>query len=129
MKTLILAGAGLLALLAVADSALAADASHGQTLFRTQCGVCHMAAEGDGDGGQGPSLKGVVGRKVGGDPDFGSYTQALMDDKDTWTQDSLAAFLENPQKTIPGTAMPIHVPAAADRADIAAYLATVKAAP
>jgi cytochrome c len=129
MTIRIAAAAGLLALAALANPSLAADASHGQMLFRTQCGVCHQAGDGDGDGGQGPSLKGVVGRKVGGDPDFGAYSQSLMDDKAVWTQQSLAAYLENPQKAIPGSAMPIRVPAADDRADIAAYLATVKAAP
>ncbi|MDB5458529.1 MAG: cytochrome [Caulobacteraceae bacterium] len=128
MKTLISAAAAAGALLALASPSMAADASHGQMLFKTQCGVCHQAGEGDGDGGQGPSLKGVVGRKIGGDENF-SYTQVMMDDKDKWTQESLAAFLENPQKTIPGNAMPIRVGAPADRADIAAYLATVKAAP
>lgn len=109
---------------------MAADADHGQSLFREQCGVCHMAGEGegDGDGGQGPSLLGVIGRKVGGDPTF-SYSQALMDDKHVWTQASLAAFIANPQKAIPGTTMPVRVSAEADRADIAAYLAKVKPAP
>jgi cytochrome c2 len=128
MKTFVSTGAALGALLLLSAPAMAADADHGQTLFRQQCGVCHMAGEGDGDGGQGPSLAGVVGRKVGGDVNF-SYTQPMMDDKDVWTQDSLAAFLENPQKAVPGTAMPIRVASPTDRADIAAYLAKVKPAP
>jgi cytochrome c len=131
MKTFVMTAAALGALLTFSapSISMAADADHGQTLFRQQCGVCHTAGKDDGDGGQGPSLAGVIGRKVGSDPNFGAYTQALTDDKDVWTQDSLGAFLENPQKAIPGTAMPIRVGAAADRADIAAYLATVKAAP
>ena len=126
MKTLILSGAALAALLALSTPASAADAAHGKDLFRAQCGTCHVAAEGDGDGGLGPSLKGVVGRKVGGDPDF-SYSQVLSDAKDKWTEDSLSTFLADPQKAMPGTAMPIRVGAPEDRADIAAYLATVKA--
>jgi cytochrome c len=127
MKTFILAGAGIAAALALSTPSFAADAAHGQEIFRTQCGVCHQAGEGDGDGGTGPSLKGVIGRKVGGDTDF-AYSQPLMDAKATWTQETLANFLENPQKAYPGTAMPISVHAPDDRADIAAYLATVKAA-
>jgi cytochrome c2 len=129
MKTLILAGAALAALLALANPASAADPGNGQMLFRAQCGVCHMAGEGDGDGSQGPSLKGVIGRKVGGDPAFGTYTDALLNDKDIWTQQSLANFIADPQKGIPGTAMPVKVDSPQDRADIAAYLATVKGAP
>ncbi len=67
----------------------------------------------------------MVGRKVGGDPNFG-YSQALADSKDTWTADSLSTFLADPQKAMPGTAMPIRVGSPDDRADIAAYLVTVK---
>jgi cytochrome c len=129
MKT-ILRGATLGALvLAAASPSMAADAKNGQTQFRGQCGMCHAAGEGDGEGGIGPNLAGVIGRKVGGDPDFAAYTQALTDDKDVWTEASLAAFLENPQKVIPGTAMPVRVGSATDRADLAAYLATVKKKP
>ncbi len=119
--TLLAAGAAL----ALAQPSMAADAAHGQGIFREQCGVCHAAGDGDGDGGQGPSLKGVIGRKMGGDEGF-SYTQAMMDQKGTWSQDSLANFLADPQKVVPGTAMPIKVADPAARADIAAYLATVK---
>lgn len=126
MKTLFL-GAGAAAL-ALSTSALAADASHGQQLFRAQCGVCHQGADGDGDGGQGPSLRGVIGRKIGGDMDF-AYSQTLNDAKASWTQETLASYIGDPQKIMPGTAMPIRVTNADDRADIAAYLATVKPGP
>lgn len=125
MKTLLLAGLAAGALTALASSALAADAAHGQQLFRQQCGICHQAGEGDGDGGAGPSLRGVVGRKIGGDANF-SYTQALSDSKDNWTTDSLGVFLADPNKAKPGTSMPISVKNDADRADLIAYLATVK---
>jgi len=128
MKTLFVTGAAFGALMLLAPSiSMAADPAHGQELFRGQCGVCHAAGAGDGDGGQGPSLVGVIGRKVGGDPNF-SYTQAVMDYKGVWTQESLAHFIEDPQKLIPGTAMPVSVADPADRADLAAYLASVKPA-
>lgn len=131
MKTFLLAGLSAGALIALGplvlgSSALAADAAHGQQLYRAQCGICHQAGEGDGDGGPGPSLRGVVGRKVGGDASFGGYTQALSDSKDSWTVDSLNAFLADPNKAKPGTAMPISVKDDAERADLVAYLATVK---
>jgi cytochrome c len=131
MKTFVLAGAalGALVVLSLPAASLAADAANGQAQFRGQCGVCHTAGKDDGDGSQGPALAGVIGRKAGGDQNFGGYTQALTDDKDVWTEANLAAFLENPQKVVPGTAMPIRVGSPAERADIAAYLATVKTAP
>lgn len=126
MKSFLLAGLAAGALAAAATSASAADPAHGQELFRAQCGVCHQGGEGDGDGGQGPSLRGVVGRKIGGDPNFG-YTQALTNAKDKWTEDNLGAFLADPNKAMPGTAMPISVKNDADRADLIAYLTTLKA--
>ncbi len=126
MKSLILTGAAFGALLALSTPAAAADAAHGKDLFQAQCGVCHMAGDGDGDGTTGPSLKGVIGRKIGGDPAF-AYSQALTDAKDKWTEDSLANFLADPQKAMPGTAMPIRIGSPEDRADLAAYLASVKA--
>jgi cytochrome c2 len=125
MKTFLLAGLAAGALTTLGSTALAADAAHGQQLFRQQCGICHQAGDGDGDGGPGPSLRGVVGRKVGGDANFG-YTQALSDSKESWTADNLGAFLADPAKTKPGTSMPISVKNDTDRADLVAYLATVK---
>jgi cytochrome c2 len=126
MKTYILAGLAAGALIVVSTSASAADAAHGQELFRGQCGVCHLGGEGDGDGGQGPSLRGVVGRKIGGDTNF-AYTQVLSDAKDKWTTDNLSTFMADPNKAMPGTAMPISVKNDADRADLIAYLASLKA--
>lgn len=127
MKTFLFAGLAVGALALVSTSASAADAAHGQELFRQQCGVCHQGGEGDGDGGQGPSLRGVLGRKVGGDPAFGGYTQALSDSKESWTSDSLSAFLGDPSKAKPGTSMPISVKDDAERADLVAYLSSLKA--
>jgi cytochrome c len=130
MKTFVLGAAalGALALISLPATSLAADAAHGKELYKAQCGVCHAAGEGDGDGGIGPNLKGLIGRKVAGDPEF-SYSPALTDHKDKWTEQSLATFLEDPQKAAPGTTMPIQVAAPGDRADLVAYLAMVKAAP
>ena len=131
MKTFVSTAAVVGALLALSAPSIshAADAANGKTLFRQQCGVCHLAGKGDGEGGQGPSLIGVVGRKPASDPNFGSYTQAMMDATKPWTEDVLIEFLANPQKMYPGTAMPIRVGPETDRADLAAYLAIVKAAP
>ena len=126
MKTYILAGMTAGALIVMSTPVSAADAAHGQELFRGQCGVCHQGGDGDGDGGQGPTLRGVVGRKIGGDTNF-AYTQVLSDAKDKWTADNLSTFLADPNKAMPGTAMPISVKNDADRADLIAYLASLKA--
>ncbi len=83
--------------------------------------MCHPA-----DGvGQGPSLKGVVGRKAASAPGF-PYTDALKKSGLTWTPASLSKFLIAPMNMVPGTAMPMQVPDAGERADLIAYLATQK---
>ena len=131
MKTFLHAGLAAGALIALGtlaggSSALAADAAHGQQIFRAQCGICHQAGEGDGDGGSGPSLRGVIGRKIGGDTAFGGYTSVLSDSKETWTSDNLSTFLTDPNAAKPGTSMPISVKNDTDRADLVAYLASLK---
>jgi cytochrome c2 len=127
MKSFLFAGlaAGVLALAATAASA--ADPAHGQEVFRAQCGFCHQAGDGDGDGGQGPSLRGVIGRKIGGDPAFGGYTTTLSGSTDKWTESNLNTFLADPGKAMPGTAMPISMKDDTERADLIAYLTTLKA--
>jgi len=125
MKTFLLAGLTAGALMVLGGVAQAADAAHGQQLYRDQCGVCHAAGEGDGAGGPGPSLRGVIGRKVGGDKEF-SYTDVLGNSKESWTADNLSVFLADPNKAKPGTSMPIAVKNDADRADLVAYLASLK---
>jgi cytochrome c2 len=101
------------------------DAAHGKVVFQQRCGLCHLAAPDDGDGGQGPSLVGVVGRKAGSSPEFG-YTDALKASGRIWTPQALDAFLTAPSTVVPGTAMPMAVPNPKDRADLIAYLKTVK---
>ena len=126
MKIVFLSAVAAGALMTLASPALAADPGHGQEVFRAQCGLCHKGGADDGEGGQGPALKGLIGRKLAGDPDF-AYTPAFQDAKGApWSEASLSAFLADPQKSVPGTAMPIKVGSETDRADLAAYLASVK---
>jgi cytochrome c2 len=96
----------------------AGDPAAGADLFLDRCVMCHVA-EG---GGQGPSLKGLYGRKAGGWPGF-AYSAALKASGQTWTAQTLDNFLADPRKAIPGTAMPITVPDPRLRADLIAYFA------
>jgi len=122
--------AGLMASSVATASALAqapdGDPAHGQRLFQQRCGLCHTAGPDDGDGGQGPPLAGVVGRRAGSAPNF-NFTAALTASGKIWTPAALDRFLAAPGKDVPGTAMPISTPSAKDRADLIAYLATVTA--
>lgn len=95
------------------------DPVHGESLFEDECMSCHMKT----GGGQGPSLVGVVGRPAASAPGA-VYSKALQEAHLTWTPDKLDAFLVNPNDLVPGTAMPMSIPDAKDRADVVAYLAS-----
>ncbi len=107
--------------------ALADPVSDGQIAFRQACSACHNVTR-DGRNSMGPNLFGVVGRKVGSAPGY-TYSKPLAADNTagvTWTTDSLSTFLTAPQKAKPGTRMPVAVPDAAKRANLIAYLASLK---
>jgi cytochrome c len=70
-------------------------------------------------------LAGVVGRRAGSAANFG-YTDALQASGKVWTPAALDRFLTAPAKDVPGTAMPLSTPSPQDRADLIAYLSTVK---
>src|SRR5215469_2330322 len=114
----IAAGAALLTLLAgaAAHAQPAGDAAKGEAAFNDQCSQCHTI----GAMNQGPNLAGVVGRKAGTSPGF-PYTPAMKASKLTWTPANLEKFLADSQAAVPGTAMSVSVPSAAERADIVAY--------
>jgi cytochrome c len=123
------------ALLCVAGAALvlAADACHadpagnaarGSALF-SRCYICHSNTKGAANR-VGPNLFGVVGRKAGAYPGF-VYSPAMKKAGFVWTVPKLEAYLADPQKLVPGNEMPIAgITDPQQRADIAAYLATLK---
>ena len=55
-----------------------------------------------------------------------AYSPALKASTLVWTTANLDQFLADPAKTVPGTAMPIKVPDAAQRAALISYLATTR---
>lgn len=74
---------------------------------------------------QGPSLVGVAGRTAGSSPHF-NYTKAMRESGITWDPATLNQFLKGPMTLVPGTTMPMPVPDATHRADVIAYLSTLK---
>jgi len=125
LKPVAAAALAIWAMASAAPAFAAGDVAHGKSLFQDRCGVCHTGAADDGDGGQGPDLWGVMGRKAGGAPGF-SYTPALKAATMVWTPATLDTFLEAPGKVVPGTAMPVSTANPKDRADLIAYLGTLK---
>jgi glucose/arabinose dehydrogenase/cytochrome c2 len=111
-----------------AQNASAGDSTRGKTFFEINCAVCHSPVLGPDNlvvMKQGPSLVGVVGRPAGSLPHF-NYTKAIRETGITWDTAKLYQFLENPMVVVPGTTMPIPVADPRNRADVVAYLATLK---
>jgi cytochrome c len=101
------------------------DIENGKATFNTMCGVCHSTQK-TGGPIEGPNLIGVVGRKAGSQPEFTKYSQALKASKLTWSKKTLDKFLVNPGEKVPGTFMPMQIPDDKTRADVVAYLASLK---
>jgi cytochrome c len=104
-----------------AAPALAQDAAKGAAVFQDRCGACHVL----NGVGQGPSLIGVVGRKAGALPGF-AYSDAIKASGLTWTPANLDRFVSGPTRLVPGTSMRAVVPDPAERADLIAYLGSLK---
>ena len=83
-----------------------------------QCAACHTV---DGTESDGPTLKGVFGRKAGS-TDF-RYSAAMSSSDVVWTPETLDMFLEDPQGFIPRNRMAFSgITAKTDRDDLIAYL-------
>lgn len=113
----------MLAAAAVARGEAQPDIVKGAAIYAAQCALCHGS---NGGGGQGPALAGVVGRKAAS-TGFG-YSAALKRTGWTWDAAHLDRYLADPQRAVPGTLMPVNIDAAADRREVIAFLAGLKAA-
>lgn len=101
----------------------AGDVEAGRRAFG-QCRSCHAVEAGVTR--VGPSLFGVVGRPAGAVSGY-AYSKAMADSGLIWTPETLDAYLENPQKKVKGTKMSMAgIAAAQRRADVVAYLGTLK---
>lgn len=97
-------GFSLLALV-VAVAGASEQPSAGERAFQ-KCYACHSLEARDPNL-QGPSLKGVVGRKVGGEPGF-RYSPAMRAyaaREPIWTREALDAFIADPRSLVPDNAM------------------------
>jgi cytochrome c len=98
------------------------DAEHGKTIFKA-CAACHAT---DHANRVGPGLEGIIGRKAGTAPGF-SYSSAMKQSGIVWDAKTLDAYLESPQKAVPGNRMTYTgLKNPTDRTDLVTYLATLK---
>ncbi|MFT9257041.1 MAG: c-type cytochrome [Acetobacter sp.] len=106
-----------------------ADASRGRNVVEQVCGGCHALQPGMGDS-VGPVLFGVFGRAVASVPGY-AYSPALKRHAgQVWNAQALSDWLSGPDRFAPGTRMSfLGIADSAQRADIIAFLQTLRAAP
>ena len=122
----LLALAALLAATAAYAGGLKGNAANGKELFMTNsCPACHSVTKGD-NSMVGPSLFGVVGRKAGTAPSLLGASEGLKQYGVTWSAETLNEFLADPNAKVPGTAMAGILTDPEQRADVIAYLYTLK---
>ncbi len=120
ISALMLATLGALSLQAHA----AGDVEKGKDVFSTECAECHSVREGKNK--KGPSLFAVVGRKAATVADA-TYSDALKASGILWSPDKVDAYVAAPKKLVPGGKMKYDgLASAAERADLIAYLATLR---
>ncbi|MGJ0395463.1 MAG: cytochrome P460 family protein [Methylocystis sp.] len=101
-------------------------AAQGKAAFEENCGGCHSAVT--GEGGTGPSLFGVFGRKAGSLAGY-QYSAAMMNSNVVWSRETLEKHLADTRNFIPGNRMAKFFPGLDDataRSDIISYLETLK---
>lgn len=104
-----------------------ASADNGKATFG-KCKACHAIEK--GKHAVGPSLWGIIDRGKGGAEGFAGYSDAMKAKGGNWTFQDLAAFIAKPSAYVTGTKMAFAgLPAAAEQADLIAYLATLADTP
>jgi cytochrome c len=108
------------AALALVGTARSQELSRGEIAFRAHCIGCHSIA----CNRSGPKLQEIFGRKAGSIADFKSYTRALKESGIVWSEESLDAFLRDPGKLVPGSAMAyvVRVERSDERSELIKYL-------
>lgn len=133
MKTITTAALAAAFAILAAPAAMAQDAAAGKTAFK-KCEACHTVEAGKSKP-TGPNLLGVFGRKAGaGDYKYSDAIQKAAAKGLTWDEKSLDAYIEDPKKFLAGVTgdpkaankMQFNLKNAAERANIIAYLKTVK---
>jgi cytochrome c len=101
-------------------SLAAGDPVRGEQIYEG-CTDCHALDENS----VGPKHRNVFGSKAGAVSDY-HYSAALKSSGIVWSEDTLDKWLTDSQALVPGNKMFFRVPDAQARADIIAYLKTLK---
>lgn len=99
----------------------AGDVQRGAALYQSRCTACHAI-----DSNKiGPAHRGVMGRRIGSLPGY-TYSEELAQSRLRWTPQTLNTWLEDPEELVKGQRMGFQVDSAQERADLIAYLSTLK---
>lgn len=128
MKNSIALLAAAAATIAMSGNALAeGDAAAGKAVFDRTCTNCHATQIGVNK--VGPSLWDVIGRPIASVPDY-PYSERLFNMRGewkAWSPQNLNSYLTNPREVLHGVKMYFKgLPGRKDRADVIAYLETIK---
>jgi cytochrome c len=97
------------------------DVQRGAVLYQAHCSACHAVDS----NGTGPAHRGVMGRRVGSLKGY-SYSAELAQSRLRWTPQTLNSWLEDPENLVAGQRMGFQVDDLQERADLIAWLATLK---
>ena len=99
----------------------AGDVQKGAALYQDRCTACHSIDSNK----TGPAHRGVMGRRVGSLAGY-TYSVELAKSRLRWTPQTLNVWLEDPEELVAGQRMGFQVADPQERADLIAYLATLK---
>ena len=99
----------------------AGDVARGQVLYQARCTACHAVDSNKA----GPAHRGVMGRRVGSLKGY-KYSDEMAQSRLRWTPQTLNAWLQDPEDLVAGQRMGFQVEDTQERADLIAWLATLK---
>ena len=101
------------------------DADNGSVIYKDACGQCHQLNAGLNK--KGPQLMNIYGAPAAELKDY-TYSKGLTESGWVWDAQTLDPYIADPQKAMPDSKMLSNpMPDAKERADIIAYLSTLRA--
>ena len=97
----------------------------GGALYQQHCTACHALDANASNNKIGPAHRGVLGRRVGSLPGY-KYSAELAASRLRWTPQTLNKWLGDPEDLVNGQRMGFLIEDEQERADLIAYLATLK---
>lgn len=101
------------------------DADNGSLIYEDACGQCHQITPGLNK--KGPQLLNVYGAPAGDLADY-DYSEGLKNSGWVWDAETLDPYIADAEKALPESKMLSDpMPDASERADVIAYLSTLRA--